>query len=37
VKEPLTITDGIVALPEKPGLGVDVDEAAVARLRPKGS
>jgi muconate cycloisomerase len=36
VKEPLTITEGIVALPEKPGLGVDVDEAAVARLRPKG-
>ena len=37
VKEPLTITDGIVALPEKPGLGVDVDEAAVARLTVKGA
>jgi muconate cycloisomerase len=36
VKEPLAITDGTVALPERPGLGVDVDEAAVARLRPKG-
>jgi muconate cycloisomerase len=37
VKEPLTITDGTVGLPEKPGLGVEVDEAAVARLRPKGA
>jgi len=37
VKQPLTITDGTVGLPEKPGLGVEVDEAAVARLRPKGA
>jgi muconate cycloisomerase len=37
VKEPLTIIDGTVGLPEKPGLGVEVDEAAVARLRPKGA
>ena len=36
VKEPLTIADGTVALPDRPGLGVDVDEAAVARLRVKG-
>ena len=37
VKEPLTITDGTVGLPKNPGLGVEVDEAAVARLRPKGA
>ena len=37
VKEPLTITDGVVALPEKPGLGVEVDEAGVARLTVKGA
>ena len=37
VKEPLAIIDGTVGLPEKPGLGVEVDEAAVARLRPKGA
>jgi muconate cycloisomerase len=31
VKRPLTIADGLVALPTTPGLGVEVDEAAVAR------
>jgi muconate cycloisomerase len=31
VKRPLTIADGLVALPTAPGLGVEVDEAAVAR------
>lgn len=33
VKAPLRIADGAVALPDGPGLGVDVDEAAVARFR----
>jgi muconate cycloisomerase len=33
VRAPLTMEDGVVALPGKPGLGVEVDEAAVARLR----
>ncbi|HKC32116.1 MAG TPA: enolase C-terminal domain-like protein, partial [Xanthobacteraceae bacterium] len=37
VKEPLAITDGTVALPDRPGLGVEVDEAAVARLRVTGT
>jgi muconate cycloisomerase len=32
VKEPLRIANGLVALPPGPGLGVEVDEAAVARL-----
>jgi L-alanine-DL-glutamate epimerase-like enolase superfamily enzyme len=29
----LTIADGLVALPSGPGLGIDVDEAAVERYR----
>ncbi len=33
VKAPLPLRDGTVALPTGPGLGIDVDEAAVARLR----
>jgi muconate cycloisomerase len=33
VRQPLMMTDGLVALPLGAGLGVDVDEAAVARLR----
>jgi L-alanine-DL-glutamate epimerase-like enolase superfamily enzyme len=33
VKAPIAIKDGVVALPDGPGLGVDVDEAAVARFR----
>jgi muconate cycloisomerase len=33
VKTPLRIASGAVALPNGPGLGVDVDEAAVARFR----
>ncbi len=32
VKTPLRITDGLVALPDAPGLGVEVDEDAVARF-----
>jgi muconate cycloisomerase len=37
VKEPLKISDGLVALPAAPGLGVEVDEAAVARFAVKGA
>ena len=33
VRRPLAIADGAVALPDGPGLGVEVDEAAVARFR----
>jgi muconate cycloisomerase len=33
VKAPIVLKDGVVALPDGPGLGVDVDEAAVARFR----
>ena len=32
-QEPLPLRDGLVSPPSGPGLGVDVDEAAVARLR----
>jgi muconate cycloisomerase len=33
VKAPIAVRDGAVALPEGPGLGIEVDEAAVARFR----
>jgi muconate cycloisomerase len=33
VRRPLPLRDGHVALPEGPGLGVEIDEAAVERLR----
>lgn len=33
VKEPLTVKDGFYYLPEKPGLGVSVDEAALDKYR----
>jgi muconate cycloisomerase len=33
VRNPLQQCDGVIALPDAPGLGVDVDEAAIARLR----
>lgn len=33
VKRPLTLANGFVALPQAPGLGVDVDEDAVERFR----
>ena len=33
VRRPLALGDGTVALPDGPGLGVEVDEAAVARFR----
>jgi len=36
VREPLRLRDGLVSLPTKPGLGVEVDEDAVARFRVKG-
>jgi muconate cycloisomerase len=36
VKEPLRVADGGVALPDRPGLGIEVDETAVGRLRVKG-
>jgi muconate cycloisomerase len=35
VKAPLALGDGTVALPTRPGLGIEVDDAAVARLRFK--
>jgi muconate cycloisomerase len=33
IARPLPLRDGMVALPAGPGLGVEVDEAAIARLR----
>jgi muconate cycloisomerase len=33
VRQPLAMANGLVALPLGAGLGVDIDEAAVARLR----
>jgi muconate cycloisomerase len=33
VRRPLPLADGMVALPQGPGLGVEVDEAAVERFR----
>jgi muconate cycloisomerase len=35
VRRPIALRDGAVALPEGPGLGVEVDEAAVERFRVK--
>ena len=32
VTEPFEITDGLVRIPSRPGIGVDVDETAVERL-----
>ena len=33
VRRSIAIADGKVSLPDGPGLGVEVDEAAVARFR----
>jgi L-alanine-DL-glutamate epimerase-like enolase superfamily enzyme len=33
VREPLRLEDGHVAVPQRPGLGVDVDEATIERYR----
>jgi muconate cycloisomerase len=33
IARPLPLRDGMVALPSGPGLGIEVDEAAIARLR----
>jgi L-alanine-DL-glutamate epimerase-like enolase superfamily enzyme len=35
VRRPLALTGGLVALPDGPGLGIEVDEAAVERFRVK--
>jgi galactonate dehydratase len=32
IVEPLEIVDGFVALPDKPGLGIELDHAAIAKL-----
>jgi len=37
VRRPIALRDGSVALPEGPGLGVEVDEAAVERFRVRTS
>ena len=34
VVEPLTVVDGHILPPEKPGLGVEVDETACSRHAP---
>jgi L-alanine-DL-glutamate epimerase-like enolase superfamily enzyme len=33
VRQPLPLADGRVTLPSAPGLGVEVDQGAVARFR----
>ena len=33
VRQPLLLKGGLVALPDGPGLGIEVDEAAVERFR----
>ena len=35
VVEPLPVLDGYILPPEKPGIGVEVDEAACARRKPE--
>jgi muconate cycloisomerase len=35
VRRPLSLKDGMVALPSGPGLGIEVDEAAVERFRTR--
>jgi len=37
VRRPIALRDGFVALPDGPGLGVEVDEAAVERFRTSAS
>jgi L-alanine-DL-glutamate epimerase-like enolase superfamily enzyme len=34
-KEPLEVVGGRIEVPEKPGLGVELDEAVVERFRGK--
>jgi hypothetical protein len=31
LKQPLSITDGVLAVPEGPGLGIDVDESVIEK------
>jgi L-alanine-DL-glutamate epimerase-like enolase superfamily enzyme len=33
VRSPIAVRDGAVGLPDGPGLGIEVDETAVARFR----
>jgi L-alanine-DL-glutamate epimerase-like enolase superfamily enzyme len=35
VKRPLPLKNGMVALPSGPGLGIEVDEAAVERFKTR--
>lgn len=35
LREPLLVKDGFIKVPEGPGLGIEIDEAAVARYRVK--
>jgi muconate cycloisomerase len=37
VRRPIALRDGVVVLPEGPGLGIEVDEAAVERFRVRSS
>ena len=34
LKEPLPVRDGLLVLPDKPGLGIEFDEAAIRRFAP---
>ncbi len=35
-RNPLTVEDGAIALPTAPGIGIDLDEAALARFPYRG-
>lgn len=37
VRDPLTVSDGVLRVPQGPGLGVDIDEDAVAHYRVRGA
>ena len=34
--EPFRPVDGVIAVPEKPGLGIELDEDTIARFRVEG-
>lgn len=37
LKQPLTVSQGKLAVPDGPGLGVDIDETKIARFAVKAS
>ena len=33
IKEPMTLVDGAIEVPDKPGMGIDVDEKKIEKYR----